>query len=96
MTAKVIAKGGQRDALVEYLLEGSRLLTPLPGCKLYIISTVASEPDAVQVFELWDSQQDHDASLQLDGVRAVIAQAKPQIASFEGSRLIPVGGKGLQ
>ena len=31
MFGKMVAKPGQRDALVEHLLEASRLLTPLPG-----------------------------------------------------------------
>ena len=30
MFGKMVAKPGQRDALVEHLLEASRLLTPLP------------------------------------------------------------------
>ena len=95
MQAKVTAQAGHRDAVVEHLLEASRLLTTLPGCELYVISIVPSEPDAIWVFEAWRSEADHDASLQVDSIKALIARAKPLIAGFENIRLIPLGGKGL-
>lgn len=95
MQAKVTAQPGQRDAVIERLLEASRLLTPLPNCELYVINIVPSEPDAIWVFEAWRSEADHDASLTMDSIRALIARAKPLIAGFENIRLIPVGGKGL-
>ena len=95
MYDKVVAKPGQRDAMVEILLEASRLLTPLESCHLYIVNVVPAEPDAIWVTELWSSEADHDASLQMPSVLAVIARAKPLVAGFEGIRLVPVGGKGL-
>lgn len=96
MYGKMIAQAGQRDALVDCLLEAARLVSPLPGCELYIVGIVPSVPDAVAVMELWRSEADHDASLKLDSVRALIAKAKPLIAGGGDSvRLVPVGGKGL-
>lgn len=96
MYGKVMAKAGQRDALVEFLLEAARLLTALPGCEIYIVNVVPSEPDAIWVTEVWRSEADHDASLKLDSVKALIARARPLIAGgAESIRLMPVGGKGL-
>ena len=95
MYAKVIAKPGQREAVVEHLWEAAHLLTALPGCLLYVINVSPSEPDTVSVFEAWRSEGDHDASLELDSVKGLVARTKPLVASFEGMRLIPVGGKGL-
>jgi quinol monooxygenase YgiN len=96
MYGKMVAKPGQRDALVDALLEASRLVSPLPGCELYIVSTVPSEPDAVSVMEVWRTEADHDASLKLDSVRALITRARPLIAGGGDSvRVVPVGGKGL-
>jgi quinol monooxygenase YgiN len=96
MHGKIVAKAGQRDALVEHLLEAARLLNPLPGCEIYIVSVAPSEPDAIWVTEVWRTEADHDASLKLDSVRALIARAKPLIAGgSESMRLIPLGGKGL-
>jgi quinol monooxygenase YgiN len=95
MQAKVTAKAGQRDAVLEHLLEASRLLTSLPGCELYVVNIVPSEPDAIWVFEVWRTEADHDASLQMDAVKLLVGRAKPLIAGFESIRLVPVGGKGL-
>jgi quinol monooxygenase YgiN len=72
------------------------LLTPLPGCELYIINIVPSEPDAIWVTEVWRSEADHDDSLKMDSVKALIATAKPLIAGGSPPiRLVPVGGKGI-
>lgn len=95
MYGKVIAQPGQRDAVVELLLEASRLLMPLAGCYLYVVNVVPSEPDAVWVTEIWATQADHDASLQMDSLKELIVRARPFIAGFESVRLVPVGGKGL-
>ena len=93
---KVLAKPGQRDALVERLLEGARLLSDFPGCELYIVNTVPSEPDAICVTEVWLTEADHAASLKLESIQALIARARPLIAGgAEQIRLVTLGGKGL-
>ena len=92
---KLLAKAGQRDALVALLLEGSRD-GKIPGCRLYIVSEVPAEPDAVSILEVWDDQAAHDASLQLESVRSVIAKGRPLIAGMgESVELRPLGGQGL-
>ena len=96
MFGKILAKEGQRDALVEILLEAARLLSPLPGCEIYVINVSPSEPDAVWVMEAWRTEADHDASLKMESVRALIAKARPLFAGGgESTRFVPVGGKGL-
>jgi quinol monooxygenase YgiN len=95
MFAKVIAKAGQRETLMDYLLEAAHLLMSYPGCLLYVVNSSPSEADAVCVFEAWRSEADHDASLELESVKALVAKTKPLVANFEGERLVPVGGKGL-
>lgn len=95
MYGKVVAKPGQRDTLLQLLLQASRLLTPFPGCDLYIVNIVPSDPDTIWVTELWASEADCDDSLKMDSIKEVIAMARPLIAAFESIRLLPVGGKGL-
>jgi quinol monooxygenase YgiN len=95
MYAKIVAKTGQRETVVEHLLEAAHLLAAFPGCLLYVVNVSPSEPGSIYVFEAWRSEADHNASLKLDSVEAVIARTKPLVASFEGMRLVPVGGKGL-
>jgi quinol monooxygenase YgiN len=95
LQGKLIAKPGQRDALIALLLEASRPVG-MPGCRLYVVSEIHSEPDAISIVEVWDDKAAHDASLQLDSVRSVIAKGRPLIAGMgESVELRPVGGQGL-
>ena len=95
LQGKMLAKPGQRDALLAVLLGASRGAA-MPGCRLYIVSEVPAEPDAIAITEVWDDKAAHDASLQLETVRALIARARPLIASIGDSmELSPVGGQGL-
>jgi quinol monooxygenase YgiN len=95
LQGKIIAKPGQRDALIALLLESSRG-PGMPGCRLYLVSEVPSEPDGIAITEVWDDQAAHDASLTLEAVRAVIGKARPLIAGMGDSlELRPVGGHGL-
>ena len=96
MFGKIIAKEGQRNALVEHLLEAARLMNDLPGCEIYVVSRATEEPEAIWVMEVWRTEAEHDASLKLDSVKALIARARPLIAGgYERTRFIPVGGKGI-
>ena len=96
MYGKMTSKVGQRDALVKLLLEAARLLTPLPGCEVYIVNIVPSEPEAIWVTEVWSSEAEHAASLKMESVRELIARAMPMIErGSESIRLVPLGGKGL-
>jgi quinol monooxygenase YgiN len=95
LQGKMIAKPGQRDALLALLLETSRG-EPMPGCRLYLVSEVPAEPDAIAITEVWDDRAAHDASLQLASVRELITKARPLIGEMGQSlELRPVGGQGL-
>jgi quinol monooxygenase YgiN len=95
LQGKLIAKPGQRDALIALLLEASRPVG-MPGCRLYVVSEIQSEPDAISIVEVWDDKAAHDASLQMESVRSVIAKGRPLIAGMgESVELRPVGGQGL-
>jgi quinol monooxygenase YgiN len=93
---KLTAHPGQRDALVNVLLEAADLVSDAPGCEIYFVSTSLTEPDAIWVTEVWRSEADHAASLSFPGVKELIVKAKPLIASMSDSdRTMPIGGKGL-
>jgi quinol monooxygenase YgiN len=93
---KLQAQPGQRDALAEILLRAARMMEDAPGCILYVVSTSPDDPDGVYVMELWDSKDDHDRSLQLPGVRELIAQAMPILGGPpQGTTLDVLGGRGL-
>ena len=93
LIGKMLAAPGQRDALISILLGG---LSEMPGCLCYVISKDPTNPDAIWITEVWDTQASHEASLSLPSVQQAIAQGRPLIAGF-GERFVtqPVGGHGL-
>ena len=93
LVGKMIAAENQRDALIEFILEGADVM---PGCLSYVVAKDAANPDAIWITEVWDSKESHEASLTLPAVRAVIERAMPLIAEFgEGIVTEPVGGTSL-
>jgi quinol monooxygenase YgiN len=90
------AHPGEGQALRDLLLEAAAVVAELPGCEVWIVSATPDDADTVWVIEVWRSEADHEASLQDDRVREIIARARPLIAGF-GERITmrPLGGKGL-
>lgn len=93
LIGKALAAPGKRDELIEILLGGTGVM---PGCLSYIVAKDTTDPNALWITEVWDSEASHRASLQLPVVRAAIARGRPLIAGF-GERFTtePVGGVGL-
>ena len=90
------ARPGQRDGLLAILLEAASNAPAMPGCRLYLVSLVPGDADAIAVTEIWDDKVSHDASLSLERVREIIGRAKPLIAGMgASSEFHPVGGLGL-
>ena len=77
---RLAAKPGKRDELLAILtgVAGGELL---PGCRLYVVAVDEDDPDGVWATEIWESQDAHDASLQIESVRERIALAMPLIDS---------------
>ena len=87
-----IAADGQRDELVRVLLDAADALEADRDCVQYTVG-VAGE-DEVGVFELWESEEAHSASLQRPEIQAVIARGRPLIAGVGGQiRIVVEGGK---
>ena len=90
---KMQATPGQRDALLAHLRDAS---TPMPGCLLYVVNADPDDPDGIWIYEAWESQADHQASLQLESVQKLIAAARPLIAAMPTRyELEPLFGLGL-
>ncbi|MCC6613043.1 MAG: antibiotic biosynthesis monooxygenase [Anaerolineae bacterium] len=93
---KFRAQPGQRDALVEHLLNAAHSVEPLADCHLYLVNTSPTEADAVWVTEIWHSEAAHDAFLTDEATRAAIQQVLPLLADRpEKINLVAVGGKGI-
>lgn len=93
LIGKLNAVPGQREALIEILLEG---IHDMPGCLSYVIARDPGDANALWITEVWDSQASHEASLLLPSVQGAIARGRSLIAGF-GERVVtePVGGHGL-
>ena len=94
---KLSAKAGQANALADILIEASQLVSTAKGCHLYVISKEETSPNDVFVTEIWDSKEDHDNSLKVEGVRELIMKAMPILDGQpqKGQELELLGGIGV-
>jgi quinol monooxygenase YgiN len=93
LIGKMTAVPGQRDTLIDILLEGTG---EMPGCLSYIVARDPADANALWITEVWDSSDSHRASLALPAVQQAIARGKPLIAGFSNrTETEPVGGHGL-
>lgn len=88
------AKTGHADELANILIEASKLVSTAKGNRLYVVSKDKNDPNSVYVTEIWDSKEDHDNSLKIDGVRELIMKAMPMIDGQpeKGQELEILGG----
>lgn len=93
LISKMMANDGKRDELISILLDGTKRM---PGCRSYVISKDMTDENAMWITEVWDSKENHQASLSLADVQSAISKGKLLIAGF-GERIetTPVGGHGL-
>ncbi|WP_297108858.1 putative quinol monooxygenase [uncultured Devosia sp.] len=93
LIGRMLAVEGRREELLAVLLEGN---AAMPGCRSYVIACDPGSGDGIWISEVWDSREQHQASLHLPHVQATIAKAKPMIAGFaERFETEPKGGIGV-
>jgi len=93
LIGKMFATDGKREALINILAQSSGAM---PGCISYIIANDVTDPNAIWITEVWESQELHQASLSLPEVQEAIKQARPLIAGFgERFETVPVTGLGI-
>jgi quinol monooxygenase YgiN len=94
---KLTAKPEHADELANILLEASNLVSTAKGCKLYVIGKDQNDLNAVYVTEIWDTKDDHDNSLKVEGVKELIMKAMPILDGqpTKGQELEILGGAGL-
>ncbi|ESQ88221.1 antibiotic biosynthesis monooxygenase [Asticcacaulis sp. AC460] len=87
------AHPGKRDELIGLMTAS---VGDMPGCRSYVVAKDPQDPDKIWITEVWDSAEQHKASLALPEVAETIKKAMPLIASF-GQHTVtePVGGHGL-
>lgn len=93
LIGRMLSTPGRRDDLLAILLDGQ---VPMPGCRSYVVARDPASEDGIWVTEVWDSREEHQASLQVAAVRDTIARARPLIAGFaERFETEPLGGIGV-
>jgi quinol monooxygenase YgiN len=75
------AKPDSQTQLAKILVEASKLMQTAKGCELYTISLDPKDPVSVWITEIWETREDHDNSLSVPGVRELITQAMPLLAT---------------
>lgn len=94
---KLIAKPGQREQVVQILLESGTLFDDNPACLLYLVSESADDPNLVWVTDVWTSQEEHAEALKAPELRPFVERATPLLEGMpEQMEIRPVGGKGLR
>lgn len=76
------ATPGSRDRVVEILTRPASGMADI-GCLFYEVGA-GDDLDVIHVIELWKSAEAHHASLQIESVRATIAEAMPMLADVSG------------
>ena len=94
---RLVAQEGKGKELADILLSAASLMQSAKGCRLYLVSVNPEERHEIWVTEVWDSQEDHDNSLTVPGVRELIGQAMPILNGKpeKGQVLEVLGGAGI-
>jgi quinol monooxygenase YgiN len=95
---KITVQDGKTEDVVNLLLEASRLLKNAKGLHLYMVSKSEEVENQVIVTELWDTKEDHDESLKIDGVMECVKKCSPffsQQDPFSKTTMKVQGGFGV-
>lgn len=93
---RLTAKPGQRQRVVEILLESGKIFEDDPACLLYLVCGSTDDPNIVWVIDLWTSQEAHAKALKAPELRPFVEQAMPLLEGMpEQIDVRPMGGKGL-
>jgi len=94
---KLTAKSGHQEEVATILLEASKLVSTSKGCKVYVIGKDENDQNSVYVTEIWDSKDDHDNSLNVEGVKELIMKVMPKLDGqpTKGQELEILGGAGI-
>lgn len=88
-------KPGERDAVIEILVRSNPALKDI-GCLVYEVGGRDDDPDTVYVAEIWESEDAHAQSLELDSVKAAISEAMPLLTGDFGGYDFAVAGSPLR
>jgi quinol monooxygenase YgiN len=93
---RLTATPGQRQQVIETLVESGRLFDDNEDCLLYLVSESQDDPNVIWVVDLWTSEEAHTDALKAPALRPLVERAMPLLDGMpEQIRIHPVGGKGV-
>jgi quinol monooxygenase YgiN len=88
-------KPGQRDAVIDILVRSNPALKEI-GCLVYEVGGRDDDPNTVYVTEVWESQEAHEKSLDLESVTQAIGEAMPHLTGDFGGYDFMVAGSPIR
>lgn len=93
---RLIAKPGQRDAIVRNLLASGQLFNDNPACLLYLVTESTDSTDEIWVVDLWTTAEEHAMALQAAELKPFIEETMPLLEGMpQQIEVRALGGKGL-
>lgn len=80
LIVRLTAHDGKRDEMIDLLRQSAG---NMPGCLCYVVAKDATDPHSIWVTEVWDSEENHTASLSLPAVRNAIPLGRQLVAAFD-------------
>jgi quinol monooxygenase YgiN len=85
---------GQRDRVIEILLESGKPFDRNPDCLLYLVVESTEDPNLIWVVDLWSSEQGHTDALNAPELQRYIQECLPLLQGTpEQIKVRPAGGK---
>jgi quinol monooxygenase YgiN len=89
-------KPGERDLVVQNLIESGRLFDDNAACLMYLVTEASDAPDEIWVFDLWTTEEEHTKALQARELQPFIAETMPLLEGMpEQIEVQARGGKGI-
>jgi quinol monooxygenase YgiN len=91
---RLTAKPGQRERVVEILLESGQLFDDNPACRVYLVAESVDDPNLIWVADLWTSEEEHAEALKAPEMQSFVEECMPLLEGMpEQIGVRPVGGK---
>lgn len=92
---RLTARSGQRNRVIELLVESGKAFDGNDACLLYLVTESIDDEDVIWVFDLWTSADEHKQALAQPELKPYIDKAVPMLVGMpEQMGLRLVGGKG--
>jgi quinol monooxygenase YgiN len=91
---RLTAKPGQRDEVVQHLVESGRVFDDNDACLLYLVTSPADDSSTIWVVDLWTSEDAHAEALRDPSLRPHIEATIPLLEGMPEQTPVDVeGGK---